>query len=507
MRIDAQVFAEPSRRDGHRHSLKKGLHLRKPALINAGLPEDPRSVHLVGACGVGMAGVAGLFLSSGRNVTGSDQAVYPPMSDYLERIGIQVSEGYGPENLSPRPDLVVVGNVIKKDNPEARAIEDLQIPFVSMPEAIEKYFLRDKLSLVVTGSHGKTTISSMVSWILYDQGRDPSFLIGGLPLNFNVSSRLGKGELFVIEGDEYDSAYFDKQPKCLHYRPFVGIVTSCEFDHCDIYHNILEIRTQFEKFLRLVPDHGSILACSDDPVVCDILQSNNFRAETYGLGPESFWNLSDIKDTGSGMHADFRKDQETFMTGTLPVIGRHNLLNALVSIAAVSKVGVEPRDAFDSLRSFRGVTRRQQTSCINANVTLIDDFAHHPSEVRETLAGFRLRFPGRRLVAVFEPRTNTSRRSIFQDTYIESFLQADLIALREPPDRWKAPQGDLFSSFKLAEELVKKGKVAQAFPDAKAIIDFLAVELQHDDVVIVMSNGSFENLIARLCARWEDHER
>ncbi len=490
-----------------RHNLRKGYRLKKPLVIESGLPEDPHSVHMVGACGVGMAGVAGLFLSSGRSVTGSDQAVYPPMSDYLERIGVKVSEGYGPENLLPRPDLVVVGNVIRKNNPEAMAVMNLQIPFVSMPEAIEKFFLKDKLSLVVTGSHGKTTISSMISWILYDQGRDPSFLIGGLPLNFNISSRLGKGELFVIEGDEYDSAYFDKHPKFLHYRPFVGIVTSCEFDHCDIYQNISEIRIQFEKFLSLVPDNGSILACSDDPVVCDIIRDNNFKAETYGLRSESLWGVSHIKDTGTGMHVNFTMNRKTFVTGTLPVVGRHNLLNALVSIAAVSKVGIDPLDAFNSLKSFIGVTRRQQIFTINHNITLIDDFAHHPSEVRETLAGFRLRFPGRRLVAVFEPRTNTSRRSIFQDTYVESFLQADLIALREPPDPWKAPEGDLFSSARLAEELVRKGKVAQAFPDANSIVDFLTGELQADDVVVVMSNGSFESLIARLRKRLEDCKR
>ncbi|MFH0959743.1 MAG: UDP-N-acetylmuramate--L-alanine ligase [Pseudomonadota bacterium] len=481
--------------------------MKDPSTINDSWPDDPRSVHLVGACGVGMAGVAGLFLSSGRAVTGSDQAIYPPMSAYLERIGVKVSAGYSPENLSPRPDLVVVGNVIKKDNPEARAVENLQIPFLSMPEAIEKYFLNDKLSIVVAGSHGKTTVSSMISWILYDQGRDPSFLIGGLPLNFDVSSRLGQGEVFVIEGDEYDSAYFDKRPKFLSYRPFIGIVTSCEFDHCDIYQNIMEIRVQFEKFLGLIPESGSILAYNDDPVICDIIRSNNFRVETYGLSSEALWNLSDIKDTGSGMHADFNKDLKTLVTGTLPVIGRHNLLNALVSVAAVSKVGIEPRDALDSLRSFRGVARRQQTSCTDSNITLIDDFAHHPSEVRETLAGFRLRFPERRLVAVFEPRTNTSRRSIFQETYVESFLQADLIALREPPDPWKAPQGDLFSSVTLAQELVRRGRVAQAFPDANSIVNFLAVELRRGDVVIVMSNGNFENLIARLFERLEGDER
>lgn len=470
----------------------------------SGLPEDPNTVHLVGACGVGMAGVAGLFLSSGCNVTGSDQSVYPPMSNYLERIGVKVSEGYGQDNLFPRPDLAVIGNVIRKDNPEAMAINDLGIPFVSMPEAIEKYFLNDKLAIVVTGSHGKTTVTSMISWILYDQGSDPGFLVGGLPLNFNTSSRLGSGEMFVIEGDEYDSAYFDKQPKFLHYRPFVGIVTSCEFDHSDIYRNVSEIRKQFENFLGLVPPDGSILACGDDPEISKMVATVGSKVETYGFGFESLWGISDVEDNGSSVYAKFTKSGSAVAKGALPVVGRHNVLNALVSIAAVSKVGISPEKSLESLKSFKGVARRQQSSFVNRNIMLIDDFAHHPSEVRETLAGFRLRFPDRRLVAVFEPRTNTSRRSIFQDAYVESFLQADLIVLREPPGAWKAPDGDLFSSVRLANDLVKRGKRAWAFENAACIMDFLALELQRDDVVIIMSNGSFENLLARLTEKLEE---
>lgn len=471
------------------------------------LPNEPRHVHLIGVCGVGMAGVAGLFLSRGRVVTGSDQAVYPPMSDHLAGLGVQIHEGYSPTNLVPRPDLVVIGNVIRRDNPEARATLNLQIPFTSMPGAIEQYFLTDKLCLVVAGSHGKTTLSSMISWILYDQGLDPGFIIGGLPINFNAGSRFGQSNLFVLEGDEYDSAFFDKQPKFLHYKPFVGIVTSCEFDHADIYQDLGQIRREFEKFLRLIPDSGLILACNDDSVVRHILEASHSKTETYGFRPDSTWNIAEARDTGAGVRAVFKRGATEIASGILPVIGRHNVLNALAAIAAVAKVGVVPQNAFTSLGSFKGVTRRQQVTRLNSGITLIDDFAHHPSEVRETLAGFRLRFPERRLIAVFEPRTNTSRRSIFQENYIESFLPADVIALRDPPDPWKAPEGDLFSSSLLAGELTKRGKIARAFPDANSIIDFLTLELRPDDVIIVMSNGGFENLILRLSKRLEDFVR
>jgi UDP-N-acetylmuramate: L-alanyl-gamma-D-glutamyl-meso-diaminopimelate ligase len=458
----------------------------------------------MGACGVGMAGVAGLFLSTGATVTGSDQSVYAPVSEYLARLGVKTQEGYSPLNLSPHPDLVVIGNVIRKENPEARAVVSEGIPFTSMPGAIEEYFLRGKLSLVVAGSHGKTTLSSMIAWILYDQGVDPGFMIGGLPSNFNESSRFGYGKMFVLEGDEYDSAFFDKRPKFLHYRPFVGIFTSCEFDHADIYRDLGQIRQAFESFLNLVPEEGAIIACNDDPVVREIIMGNHFRAETYGFRSDSSWNLSEVKDTGEGISVEFLRYGASVASGILPVVGRHNALNALAAVACTEKVGVEPSKAFESLTHFKGVLRRQQITPVCSGILLVDDFAHHPSEVRETLAGFRLRFPDRRIVAVFEPRTNTSRRSIFQDNYLEAFLLADLSVLREPPDPWKAPDGDLFSSSLLSNELEIRGKRARAFLETDSIIDFLTSELRPRDVVVVMSNGSFENLIPRLSKKMED---
>ncbi|MGC8605323.1 MAG: glutamate ligase domain-containing protein, partial [Desulfomonilaceae bacterium] len=281
----------------------------------------------------------------------------------------------------------------------------------------------------------------------------------------------------------------------------------CEFDHADIYQDLLHIKKEFEKFLRLIPKNGQIIACIDDPTVRDILKANNFKAETYGVGVESHWHASEFSDTGNGIFVKIRKGADCVASGFLPLVGRHNVLNAVAAVAAVEKVGVLPQVAIDSLMSFKGVARRQQISNLNSNIMLVDDFAHHPSEVRETLMGFRLRFPNRRLIAVFEPRTNTSRRSIFQGKYVDSFMPANVIALRDPPEPWKAPPNDLFSSSQLARDLTERGKIARAFPDASSIIDFLISCIRSEDVVIVMSNGGFENLTLRLLTKVEDFEK
>ncbi|MGC8657548.1 MAG: UDP-N-acetylmuramate--L-alanine ligase [Desulfomonilaceae bacterium] len=471
------------------------------------LPAEPRHVHLLGICGVGMAGLAGLFIERGVTVTGSDKTVYPPMSEHLLRLGIEIQEGYSPLNLSPLPDLVIIGNVIKRDNQEAMAAINLGVPYTSMPGAIEKYFLQGKLCFVVIGTHGKTTVSSMISWILHDHGLNPGFMIGGLPNNFSSNSRLGGGTFFVIEGDEYDSAYFDKQPKFLHYNPFVGVVTSCEFDHADIYKDLAAIQLEFQRFLKLIPRDGGIIACNDYSSVNEILEQNDFQFITYGLNEQSHWRVSKVIDACTSINVEFAKDSNPVASGALPVLGCHNAVNALAAIAAVEKVGISAQSALDSLASFRGVARRQQVSVFNRGFVLIDDFAHHPSEVLETLNGVRFRFPHRRLIAVFEPRTNTSRRSIFQDKYLDSFMPADIVLLRDPSDPWKAPKGDLFSSSQLAHELKSFGKDAWAFPEANSIIDFLMSCLKPGDVITVMSNGNFENLVCRLKKRLEDFEK
>jgi len=462
------------------------------------LPNSPTHVHLMGIGGTGMSALAGLFHSKGFKVSGSDQAVYPPVSDFLNDLGIEIMEGYRGANLSSRPDLVVVGNVIRRTNPEADELEKSGIPFASMPESLNHYFIRDKICLVITGTHGKTTVSAMLAWILYDEDLDPSFMIGGLPRNFLTNYRLGKGRFFILEGDEYDTAYFDKTPKFLHYTPNMGIITSCEYDHADIYDTVENIQDQFLRFVELIPSDGYLIAYGEDPRVSKIAAGSKASLRTYGMNFGADWTVADLIDTQDGVTATILRDDRIVAKGTLPVMGAHNVLNALAAIAAAETVGVEPRRAFRSLQSFKGVARRQQILGEESGILVIDDFAHHPTAVRETCAAMKSRFPDRRVVAVFEPRTNTSRRSIFQKAYIQAFLKADIIVLREPADPEKFPEIDRFKSWMLAADLRSQGKDAHAFKDTEGILDFLCKWIRSGDVVLLMSNGNFDRLGSRL---------
>jgi UDP-N-acetylmuramate: L-alanyl-gamma-D-glutamyl-meso-diaminopimelate ligase len=473
------------------------------------LPPSPRSVHLMGICGTGMAALAGMFHEIGCRVTGSDHAVYPPMSDFLKDLGIEVKQGYSPANLRHRPDLVVVGNVIRRENPEAAAVRESSIPYTSLPGALSRYFISDKTRIVVAGTHGKTTVSSMIAWILFKKGLDPGFMIGGIPGNFNRNYRLGSGTFFVLEGDEYDTAYFDKRPKFLHYLPHVAVVTSCEFDHVDIYQSLEEIQRQFGFFVGLVPTDGTLIAFAEDPGIRQVLEHCACRVETYGLRAEVDWSLVKRSEFERGVKTSvFHKGRKT-ASGTLPVLGYHNLLNAVAAIATAHRVGVPPQEAMEALGSFKGVKRRQEILGDVAGILLMDDFAHHPTAVRVTCSGVRSRYPTRRLIAVFEPRTNTNRRAVFQGQYVSAFLDADVIALREPRDVETIPQEGRFSSRKLAEDLRLHGKRAHAFADTDGIIEFLQGDLRRNDVVLVMSNGSFDNINVRLLdiLKEREHER
>lgn len=462
------------------------------------MPVRPDHVHIMGVGGTGMASLAGMFLQSGCTVTGSDNGVYPPMSDVLRDLGIEIMEGYRAGNLTPRPDLVVVGNVIRRNNPEAVELERSGIAFTSMPVALRSYFARDRTRIVVAGTHGKTTVSSMIAWILFKQGLDPGFMIGGVTENFGTNYRLGGGRYFVIEGDEYDTAYFDKGPKFLHYYPQVGVITSCEFDHADIYRDVEQIEHQFRAFVASIPQDGKLVAHGGDARISQLAAGVKAFGCLYGLGPEFTWNATELKDSGEGVEAIIRKDGFIVASGTIPVVGFHNVLNALAAIAAVECVGVAPDSAFDALSSFRGVKRRQEFLGEAAGVAVIDDFAHHPTAVRETCTGVRSRFPTRRLVAVFEPGTNTSKRSIFQEAYATAFGLADLILLREPRKVENIPLEHRFSSKRLALDLNKRGKEAEAFENTEDILAFLFTVVRSGDVVLIMSNGTFDNLGTRL---------
>jgi len=461
---------------------------------------SPAHVHLMGICGTGMASLAGMFHESGYRVTGSDQAIYPPMSYFLRDLGIRVIDGYRACNLDPVPDLVVVGNVIRQTNPEAVELERSGIPFTSMPGALNKYFIGDKTRIVVAGTHGKTTVSAMIAWVLYQEQRDPGFMIGGMPENFKRNYRLGGGPLFVIEGDEYDTAYFDKGPKLLHYNPQIAVITSCEFDHADIYSSLEEIKDQFRAFAKLVPSNGSLIAYGGDDRVLEIIGDCGRPVQTYGTESVTNWRGVKLDEGPEGIRALIMKDGQGVAAGTLPVFGFHNVLNAVAAVAAAANVGIVPQRALDALGSFSGVKRRQEIRGEESGILLIDDFAHHPTAVKVTCDAIHSRFSDRRLVAVFEPRTNTSRRAIFQELYVHAFLSADLIVLREPRDVVRIPETDRFSSERLAHDLRHLGKAAQAFDDTDGLLEFLSTELRAGDVVLTMSNGSFDDVNSRLLA-------
>jgi UDP-N-acetylmuramate: L-alanyl-gamma-D-glutamyl-meso-diaminopimelate ligase len=462
--------------------------------------EPPAHVHLMGICGTGMGSLAGMFHESGYRVTGSDQGAYPPMSDFLNKLGIPVMEGYSAGNLHPKPDLVVVGNVIRRDNAEAIELENSGISFCTMPDALNIFFADGRKQIVIAGTHGKTTVSSMIAWILYDQGLDPGFMIGGLPLNFMKNYRLGTGEYFVVEGDEYDTAYFEKTPKFVHYHPHVGVITSCEFDHGDIYDSLDEIKEGFREFAALIPSYGCLVAFGGDEGVRQVAAGNKLPVEYYGSDTEFPWHGKALGEDNRGIKVQIVHRHEIVASGTLPVVGYHNLMNATAAVAVAIKVGIEPQQAFNALESFKGIKRRQEILGEVSGILVIDDFAHHPTAVKETCSGVRARFADRRLVTVFEPRTNTSRRSIFQKDYISAFLQADVVVLREPRDVDKIPRSDRFSSERLAQDLRDKGREAHAFKDTDAVEAFLDNNLRKGDVVLIMSNGSFDDLNNRLMA-------
>lgn len=472
-----------------------------PALNGA--PAQVRHVHLMGICGTGVGALAGMFKAAGYQVSGSDQNVYPPMSDFLAASGIAVRSGYGPENLAPRPDLVVVGNVISRDNPEAVALAELGIPYLSMPQALAHFFIGQSNSLVVTGTHGKTTTSSILATVLHRAGRAPGFLIGGLVQAFGRNFNLGGDQYFVVEGDEYDTAFFDKGPKFLHYRPKIAIITSIEFDHADIYADLEAVKASFRKLVAIMPADGCLVAHLDDPVVRELTAGAGCRVLGYGQSPGLDWQLEQVEIGPQVTTFTARKNGEIYgqLRSVLP--GVHNSLNCLAVTAVLDHLGLTGREIAEGLAGFGGVKRRQEVRGVERGVTVIDDFAHHPTAVRATLAALRGAYPGRRLIAVFDPRTNSSRRRVFQEPFAASFGDADLVLVREPEPLLKVAPEARFSAPELVAALNERGVAGHYFPLTEAIIDYLAVTCQAGDVVAILSNGGFDNIHSRLLARLE----
>ncbi|MGD9124651.1 MAG: Mur ligase family protein [Desulfarculaceae bacterium] len=470
-------------------------------------PAQVHDVFLMGIGGVAMGALAGALKDQGYSVRGSDRALYPPMSTFLAQKGIPVSQGFEGQGLRqpPLPDLVIVGNVIRRDYEQAQVLAELKLPYISLPQAMAHYFIRDRISMVVAGTHGKTTTTAMIAEALEQSGADPGFMIGGLLCEDGRNFAEGKGRHFVIEGDEYDCAFFDKRPKFIHYRTRIGVLTSCEFDHADIYADFGQVQKAFDLFVQSIPAQGRLIAWGDSPQVMARAQEASCPVITYGAGPANAWRLSSAQPTpGGGAGLEIADPDGRKIQLRTPLAGEHNALNATAALAALCQAGLHPPEAARCLAGFGGVRRRQEVRGLAGGVVVVDDFAHHPTAVHETIkAVARFGLPGwspgkGRLVAVFEPRSNTSRRNHFQAEYAQAFGRADLVFLREPPGVEDLPPAERFSSAQLAEDLRRQGRKAWAFIDSDVLLDGLLKALRPGDLCLIMSNGGFDDLHQRL---------
>ena len=478
--------------------MTEAASLLDPALNR--LPDTVQSIHLMGIGGTAMAALAGMLTEQGYQVSGSDNPLYPPMSDLLEKLGIPVGSGYRPDNLNHRPDLVVVGNVISRNNPEARALAEAGLPYLSMPQAIASLFLASRRPLVIAGTHGKTTTASLLAAALHTAGSDPGFMIGGIVQDFGSNYRLGNGEFFVVEGDEYDTAFFDKGSKFLHYRPEVAVITSIEFDHADIFADLEAIKHSFRRFVSLLPPHGLLVANLDDPVVADIVAPARCPVQGYGRQAGRDWRIGSIDQRPGRTSFELYRRDERFADVIIRQPGLHNCLNATAAVAVMNHLGFDRAALLAGCSAFTGVRRRQEIRGVIDDIIVIDDFAHHPTAVRETLNALRQAYAGRRLIAVFEPRSNSSRRSLFQREYASSFAAADLSIIKEPPILKETDRLDRLSAARLAEDIGRSGGEAVACTDTDSILTRLETIARPGDVIALLSNGGFDDIHRRLLA-------
>ena len=464
------------------------------------IPKNVKTIHMIAICGTGMGALALMLKDLGFSVTGSDLKVYPPMSDFLSGRGIDIAEGFSAEHLSYGPDLVIVGNAVSKDNPEVVHMQRMELHFCSMPQAINTFVAAGKKQILITGTHGKTTTASIVAWILDCAGVDETFFIGGILANFSSNYRLGQGEYIVIEGDEYDTAYFDKGPKFMHYDPHVTILTSVEFDHADIFRDKDHVLTVFTDLVSGLNESSTLLSFDGDRNVERAVAAANCRVVGYSRAEGSGWRLGKIELQPPWSSFEVFKGGRLYRRFETMLVGEHNLLNALAAIAVADLLKIPIAATQKALATFKGVRRRQEVRGIKNNIVVMDDFAHHPTAVRETVRAVKPFYPEGRLIAVFEPRTNTSMRDIFQDVYPDCFDAADLICIRKPPLLKKIPEGQRFSSQKLVDDLKQRGKDAHYFESTDLIIDFLKITAISGDVILIMSNGGFDNIHERLLA-------
>ena len=444
-----------------------------------------------------MGTLAAMLKARGHDVRGSDQHVYPPMSDFLRQQGITLLEGYRPENIAAELDLVVVGNAISRGNPELEEVLDRKIRYCSLPEAVRDYFLWAARSVVVTGTHGKTTTTSLTGWLLAHGGSDPSVLIGGIAENFEGSFRLGGGREFVIEGDEYDSAFFDKTAKFLKYLPDIAVVNNIEFDHADIYPDLESIRLTFRRFVNLIPRRGLLLLGADNADALALKGTARCRVETFGLSDGCTWQAHDLKVSEMSTGFSVRREGSPIGSFEVPLLGAYNVRNALAGIAVGAAVGLSPHTMAEGLRQFRGVRRRLQHRGTAAGVMVYDDFAHHPTAIQETLSGVRSAHPSRRVWAIFEPRSATSCRRIFQGDFARALSHADRVIL-PAVFRSTLPDDERLSPEAVIADLKAMGVDARYIPETREIVKAVTREARDGDLVIVMSNGGFDNIHQQL---------
>jgi UDP-N-acetylmuramate: L-alanyl-gamma-D-glutamyl-meso-diaminopimelate ligase len=465
-----------------------------------------KHIHLIGICGTAMASLAGLLQLQGHRVTGSDAAAYPPMSDLLRTFGIPVHEPYAESNLQQRPDLVIVGNALSRGNVELEFVLDQRIPFNSLAATIHEEFLCGRESLVVAGTHGKTTTTSMLAWIYEVAARNdarfsPSFLIGGVAENFGTSFHLRQGRTFILEGDEYDTAFFDKGPKFMHYFPDAAILTHVEFDHADIYRDLDAVKTAFKRFVNLVPRRGRLVAFDGSQNVTECVSKAFCKVERYGFAADSAWRIVDLHHEAEGTRWRLRRRNDPPIDLLLPMAGEHNALNATAAAALAMGQGVPVDAVATALASFKSVKRRLEVRAVVDGITVIDDFAHHPTAIRETLKALRAAYPQSRLWAVLEPRSNTLRRNVFENELIEALMLADQVVIAGVFKQESIPLAERLHPEAIVEGLRRNGRPAVLCADADAIVEEIAPELATGDVVAILSNGGFGGIYDKLPER------
>ncbi|MCG3120126.1 MAG: UDP-N-acetylmuramate--L-alanyl-gamma-D-glutamyl-meso-2,6-diaminoheptandioate ligase [bacterium] len=443
-----------------------------------------------------MAALAGMLKQRGHRVTGSDLNVYPPMSTFLEQQQIPVYQGFDAGHLQPHPDLVIVGNAMSRGNSEVEYLLNAGLRYYSLPEALKEFFIRGKYSCVVAGTHGKTTTSSLLAWTLESAGADPSFFIGGLPENFGQGFKLGNGRHFVLEGDEYDTAFFDKGSKFLHYLPNLVILNNIEYDHADIFKNFEEVKIAFRRLINIIPGNGYLIARHDDPTVREMLPRAFSKVATFGFGAEAEWRPSAITVQPDGSEFTIAHGGEKFGPLFIPLAGEHNVANATAVFAAATQLGIAPEKISAAWRTFRGVRRRLQVKYNENDLLVLDDFAHHPTEVRETLRGVKQRHPQRRLWAVFEPRTASTKRKVFEPEYIRAFEAADRVVFAPMHRPDKVPEAERLSLENVVDGVRRLGKPADIVPTGDEMANFIIQQIKRDDIILFMSNGDFSGMPA-----------